>query len=48
MSRLWPGVTPHPSGCPGSVWDLEYHVWLMFARLVDDYAQSLEEAAANG
>lgn len=28
VSHLWPGITPHPAGHPGSVWDLSVTTWL--------------------
>lgn len=37
VCHLWPGITPHRSGMPGSVWDLDYGVWLGFAKAADDY-----------
>jgi hypothetical protein len=48
VSRLWGGLTPHPSGHPGSVWDLPYSTWLMFAAAADEYVAKMKEAGHGG
>lgn len=44
MCRLWPGITPHPSGHPGSVWDLTVGMWDLFAAATDEYLKRKKEA----
>lgn len=43
MCRLWGGISPHRSGMPGSVWDLPYSTWAMFAAAADDYVKRMKE-----
>lgn len=44
VCHLWPGIAPHPSGHPGSVWDLPLGVWLGFAAACDEYRRQQKEA----
>lgn len=44
VCKLWGGIRPHPSGHPGSVWDLPYRTWLIFQRAADDYVKKMRES----
>lgn len=43
VAHVWPGITPHPHGFPGSVWDLPLDVWLMYAQAADDWQKQQKE-----
>ena len=44
ICQLWPGITPHPSGRAGSVWDLTLGMWDLFAAAADDHNKRAKEA----
>lgn len=44
VCHRWPGITPHPAGHPGSVWDLHYGTWVQFALAADHYVEQMKEA----
>lgn len=35
ICQLFPSISPFPAGSHGSVWDLPWEMWVMFASAVD-------------
>lgn len=44
LSHYFPGITPHPAGRAGSVWDLDANTYLDLCR----QALALQEARKRG
>jgi hypothetical protein len=48
LTKLWPGISPHGSEVPTSVWNLPYVVWIGYADACDQYEDDMRKEASRG
>lgn len=47
LSHYFPGITPHPAGRAGSVWDLDAHTYLSLCKQALALQEARKQAGAR-